>query len=80
MNQRNIEALGDALFEALGREFSRSEAMAVARRMIDSRGVLVPSTLTEDDVSGMCHDREECRCTPASYRADLERIAKGEAT
>ena len=87
MNQRNVEALaaafGGAFFKVSGGALDPQELLDIAREAISSRGVLVPSALTDSEL-----DDERFRSLGTipgkvlhadRIREYLERIAKGEA-
>lgn len=88
MNQKNVDALTAvvrAVFDRLG---IRSDPILIGACLAD-RGVLVPSVLTEDEANRLPvwdwlqHRNGDTEGTflqaAADVRAELERIAKGEA-
>jgi hypothetical protein len=89
-NERNIEALTELLLEALPQPNVAAPALVVgvARAIAESltsRGVIVPSSLTDDELLA-CEVDEASKESPmeraevaAAVRVRLERIAKGEA-
>jgi hypothetical protein len=82
MNKANVEALAVILREIDGLEgvYIESEGgdvMEVALALA-SRGVLVPSALTEDELSVVLQRAEQADDFE-TLRSELERIAKGEA-
>jgi glycine/serine hydroxymethyltransferase len=88
--QRNIEALTEILLEALPQPNVQTPALvaAVAKALAESlarRGVIVPSSLTDDELLA-CEVDQESRQSPteraevaAVVRERLERFARGEA-
>jgi hypothetical protein len=87
-NERNIEALTELLLEALPQPNVAAPHLVagVAKALAEglaSRGVIVPSSLTDDELLA-CEVDQEIRDSPieraevaAAVRSRLERIARG---
>jgi hypothetical protein len=88
-NERNIEALTELLLEALPQPNVAGPALVagVAKALAESlasRGVIVPSSLTDDELLA-CEVDQESKESPmeraevaAAVRERLERVARGE--
>lgn len=95
MNTRNVEALADELSRMVcDLPLSALPTLAAGKNPQDAyrewatklaaRGVLVPSSLSDDDVFRAAADRGQLRSEAepehlAWVRAELERIARGES-
>jgi hypothetical protein len=87
-NERNIEALTELLLEALPQPNVAAPALmaGVAKALAESlasRGVIVPSSLTDDELLA-CEVEQESKESPmeraevaAAVRERLERVARG---
>jgi hypothetical protein len=89
-NERNIEALTELLLEALPQPNVAAPALVagVAKALAESlasAGVIVPSSLTDDELLACEVDQESTESpmeraeVAAALRERLERIARGEA-
>lgn len=91
MNQRNVEALARELMAILPPEAFVANGGSTIALLLASRGVLVPSALTDGDANvliaigemvarGSCIENAAALHDDATeIRQELERIAKGEA-
>jgi hypothetical protein len=76
MNERNVEALTKLILEEWTATVNILESLP---GFLASRGVLVPSALTDEDANRIETEAEDRMFLgPEEVRATLERIAKGE--